>query len=229
MSRGIKISILLFLFLILGGALYTLTLRGVKEQKEVPAGNSQILFSDYHGYVFGDLNTTLWFKFIFVGYNSKSKGIGLALRGLDSSINWSILPGENLHFHNPELHGQVIYVRLNFKKPGFYNLSNGSLILNTANNTLLADIGDVVVEISNETYPFLKWYAYPFAGSIWNHPPNSTITYWTVLKNYGNESIRILNVSFEGAGVILKELYYEEVSIVVGHVGGRHECFGGKC
>ena len=76
----------------------------------------------------------------------------------------------------------------------------------------MADIGDVVVEISNETYPFLKWYAYPFAGSIWNHPPNSTITYWTVLKNYGNESIRILNVSFEGAGVILKELYYEDIS-----------------
>lgn len=218
MSGRFKTLMVVFLFLVLGGAVYPLTLKGVKEhrdthaeeQRDIPARNSQILFSNYRGYVFGHPNTTLWLKFIFAWYNSRGEGIGLALRGLESSINWSIVPGENLHFHDLKLHGQVFYVRLNFKKPGFYNLSKGYLILSTANNTLSASIGDVVVEISDETYPFLKWYAYPSAGSIWIHPPNSTITYWTVLKNYGNESIRILNVSF-GAGIMVKNLYYQDV------------------
>ncbi len=208
----IRALLVISIFLLVVGVVYT------SLNQESSKGTPIFRLSyGYIGYAFVGANTTLEFHGMLVG-KDLGPGFSISVTGIPKEIQRKTgirdisCPNK---FKGVECKDITLLLTPGF--PGSYDLSDATITVTSNSESLPSKLGNVKLEVISNTFNYLKPVYYPYAGAYLRSiiTPNLTFYYYTVFKNSGNESIRVIGAKADSSLITTLGLYYQEIPLNV--------------
>jgi hypothetical protein len=177
----------------------------------------------YVGYAFVEANTTLEFHGMLIE-KELGPGFSISVSGIPEGITQKT--GIDMRpcptpYKPSGFECRDIILFITPTVPGKYDLSNVTITVSSKSGSLSTKLGEVKLEVKSGDESDLKPVYYPYAGTyiVPNTTQNHTFYYYTVFRNYGDETLLLTGVEADESFIKVLGLYYQDVPLNVSPTG----------